>query len=164
MPNPPEIMTLANDLGGTMRNLHAVEDATTDLDAGFDNNSRCAVAMFSHTRLAAWARVTLAASTGALVLVDHDALWGKLQGAPALARTSIGLFTFTWPTEVNDEIIPPNAHTVNLKVGLRPNFKGATLFHGQLDVTSANVATLRVWDAAGSLSDAVGTDVYLLVL
>ncbi len=129
MPILPDVATLDNDLGGTLVNYAPVEDATTDLDAGFDNNSRCMAAMASHNAMRCWSRVTTGASTGAMVLVAHDAMWGNAIGvAPVVAFVSLGKFTVTWPTSVNDELVPPNAHTLNLRYCVTNHRSAAAFF------------------------------------
>lgn len=158
MPNLPDIPTLADDLGGVMANYTDVEDATTDLDAAFDNSSRCNVAMMAHCALRSWARITLAATTGALVLAAHDAMWGNtLLVAPVLARSSQGIFTLTYPETVTDEL--GVAHTLNFRDGWATH----RLITGALFInvvpTSANVLTIYVRDVTGALVDSVGTDV-----
>jgi len=160
----PDIDALTS-LGGTLVNYAPVEDATTDLDAGADNKARNNVAMMTHTVIRAWARFTTAASTGALVLVAHDALWGNLPGvAPTLARSSAGTFTLTYPTSVNDEITPPNAHTLAFRGGTANVRSAAAAYIASLIPTSANVATVYLRDTTNTLVDAVGTDVDVFLL
>lgn len=163
MPNLPDIPTLADDLGGVLENYAPVEDPVTDLDAGFDNSSRCNIAMMSHTAPRSWARITLAATTGALVLVAHDAMWGNaLAVAPALARTSAGIFTLTYPATVDDEL--GDEHTVNFRdAWANHRLTSAALFLNVVR-TSANVLTLYVRDAAGALTDSVGTNVAVFAI
>lgn len=159
----PDVDTLAGSLGGTMQNYSPVEDPNTDLDAAYDNRARCDVAMMTHTATRAWARITLAATTGAMVLVAHDAQWGNSAPvAPALARTGTGVFTLTWPSAVNDELAA--SHTVNLRGVHRPNVRGATLYHVLAEVTAANVVTVRAFNSAGAASDAAGVDIDVFVL
>lgn len=155
MPNLPDTATLANDLGGAMVNYEPVVDPTTDLDAGFDNNSRCNVAMMTHTAIRSWATFTTAATTGALVLNAHDALWGNSLGvAPSLARTVAGTFTMTYPASVNDEL--GVAHTVNFRMGLGQARSATAGYDIQVIPTSANVLTIYVRDNTNTLVDAVG--------
>ena len=160
MPITPDIATLANDLGGTLVNYAPIEDPTTDLDAGFDNNSRCMVAMMSHTAPRSWAKFTTAATTGALVLNAHDAMWGSSLGvAPALARSSTGVFTLTYPTTVNDELQPPygpNAHTVNFRWGTASDRSATAGYDIKAVPTAANVLTVYVRDSTNTLVDAAG--------
>ncbi len=144
-------------LGGVKTNAHPVEDPTTDLDADQDNIQRCDVAMMTHTAIRAWARFTSAATTGAMILVAHDAQWGNAAlVAPALARTSDGLFTLTYPASVDDELA--EAHTTNFRGAWGVSRGGATLYFIHVHPTSANVLTVRIFNAAGALNNAVGVD------
>lgn len=154
MPILPDVATLANDLGGTLVNYAPVEDATTDLDAAFDNNARCMAAMSSHTAPRCWARVTTGATTGAMVLVKHDAMWGNaLAFAPTVARASLGTFTVTYPASVNDELAV--AHTTNLRWAMANHRSAAAALFVQAVPTSANVITFTVRDSTFALVDTV---------
>lgn len=159
MPITPDVATLINDLGGVLSNYSNVEDATTDLDASFDNNSRCMAAMMSHTAPRSWARVTTAATTAAMVLVKHDAMWGNSLGvAPTIARVSLGTFTITYPASVNDELSV--AHTVNLRWASANHRSATAALFVQAVPTSANVITFTVRDSTFALVDtAVDVDV-----
>ncbi len=159
MPNLPDVATLADDLGGTMANYQDVEDPTTDLDAGFDNSSRCNVAMMSHTAARSWARVTTGATTGAMVLVAHDAVWGNsLSYAPIQARSATGTFTLTYPAAVNDELAVE--HTVNFRGGWANHRSASAAFFVNVIRTSANVLTFYVRDSTFALVDtAVDVDI-----
>lgn len=158
----PDVDDLAT-LGGTKTNAHPVEDPTTDLDAAQDNKQRCDVAMMTHTAPRAWARFTAAATTGAMVLVAHDAHWGNTAPvAPVLARSSAGIFTLTFPTSVNDELAV--AHTTNFRGAWGTSRGGATKYTIDVIPSSANVLTAYVRDAANALADAagVGFDVFAI--
>lgn len=157
MPNLPDIATLANDLGGTLVNYAPVEDASTDLDASFDNGSRNNVAMMTHTAPRSWARVTTGANTGAMVLVSNDAMWGN-SVPPTKAFVSLGTFTLTYPTSVNDEL--GVAHTLNLRWATINHRSAAAFFLVQAAVTAANVITFTVRDSTLALvNTAVDVDV-----
>jgi hypothetical protein len=147
-----------------MINYEQVLDPSTDLDAGFDNNSRCMVAMISHTAPRSWARVTTGATTAATALVAHDAMWGNSLGvAPVQARASLGTFTLTYPTSVNDELAAPygpNAHTVNFRWATANHQSLTAFFLVQAKRTAANVITFTVRDSTFALVDtAVDVDV-----
>lgn len=150
----PDIDTLAT-LGGELTNYAPIEDPTTDLDATADNTARGNVAMLTHTSRRAWCRFTAAASTGAMVRVAHDAMWGT-SVPPTLARTGSGTFTVTWPTTVDDEL--GNSHSLNIRAASANSRGGSTLYFVSAVPTSANVITVYVHNAAGSLNDAVGVD------
>ncbi len=153
MANPglPDIDALAS-MGGALKNYANVADVTTDLDAEFDNRSRMQVAMMSHTAIRAWARVTLAATTGAMILVAHDAVWGNTAPvAPTPARTSSGLFTLTWPATVNDELA--RVHTVNFRCAFANSRDGTNGYILRAAPTAANILSLTARTDANVLSD-----------
>ena len=145
--------------GGTKRNAFPVTDSTTDYDAPEDNLMRAAAAAVTHTQTLAWCRFTTAATTGTLVLVAHDALWGSLGGvAPTLTRVSAGIFEITWPSSVDDEVIPPNTETLNLRWA-RPNHRSTSYRDVNAIPQSANVVRVYVRDNTLALADVVGTDI-----
>ena len=161
----PDIDSLAT-LGGTLQNYAPVEDPTTDLDAAADNKSRCNIAMATHTLIRSWVRFKTAATTGAMVLVTHDSVWGSLPAvAPTLARATTGTFTLTLPASVNDEITPPNAHVVNIRASWGASRSTTAAHDVQCVPTSANVVTVYIRDSiSGTLIDAAGTDIDVFVL
>lgn len=151
-----------NTVGGAKSNYHAVEDPTTDEDAAHRNIAFANAVAMTQTLPRAWARITLAATTGAMVRVAHAAVWGNSLGvAPTPARTSTGLFTLTWPTTVVDPL--GVTRTLNLRGAMRPNVRGSTLYHTMADITSANVCTFRIFNTSDALNDAAGVDVDILV-
>jgi hypothetical protein len=107
-------------------------------------------------------RITLAATTGALVLVYWDAVWANATSTiPTLSRTSTGLFTITTPSVVSDEYFASvgiiNNHTVNLHKA-NANFEGTTF--GFINCSaSGNVITLNTANTSGSANDMVGVTV-----
>lgn len=146
--------------GGGLNDYSPVVDPSTDRPAAGANAAYAATAGMTHTAPRAWCRVTLNGSA-APVLVAHDAIWGNsVAVAPVLARTGVGTVTSTWPTTVSDEITAGQpGYTgplpLNLRAGWAQN-RGTTLYHRIIDITSANVATLRVFNAAGSSADTAG--------
>ncbi len=161
MPIVPDILTLINDLGGTMVDYEPVIDPTTDMPAAFGNALNCSVAMMSHTAPRALARVTTGANTGAMVLVSADAMWGNTV-PPTPAFVSLGTFTLTYPATVNDEIVPPNAHTLNFRYAFANHRSAAAFFVVQAKVTSANVITFTVRDSTLALVN-TAVDVDLVI-
>jgi len=141
-------------LGGIKVNFQPVEDATTDLDAAQDNKARADVAMMTHTASRSWAKFVAAATTGAMVLSAHDAVWGNAPGlAPTLARTGTGVFTITWPASVNDELGVTHATSLRAASAVA---RGSVAYHAQTSITAANVVTVYVFDMSGAANDAVG--------
>ncbi len=141
--------------GGAKVDLNPITDPTTDRPSAAVNEAYASVAAMTHTAVQCWARVTTAASTGAMVLSSHDAAWGnEVSVAPTLARTTTGVFTVTWPATVTDEL--GDTPTVALRAAARPNTEGATLYFAQAVKTSANVVTFYVFNSAGAANDAVG--------
>ena len=159
----PDIATLAT-YGGALQNYQgqAVVNPLTDRDAAAANEAYTDCAAMTHTAIRTWTRFTAAASTGALVLVTHDALWGNAAPVtPTLARSALGVFTVTYPATITDEL----GHTKT------PNLRAAwgqarvTSIHYDVDVTptAPNVLTVRVF-AGGSASDAVGIDLDIFAI
>ncbi len=156
--------------GGGLFDYSSVVDPTRDRPAAGANAAYSAVAGMTHTAIRAWVRMTLNA-TATPVLVAHDALWGNsLAVAPVLARTGVGIYTITWPTNVQDEItIGTPGYTGPLPLNLRAGFANlrvvATAFDLFVTPTTANVGTLKLFNVAGSLADtgaATDVDVYMI--
>ena len=81
--------------------------------------------------------------------------------APVVARTAAGVYTITWAATYADEL--GVSHTVNLRYGhAHPVDNNNAMTWGKVAITSANVATLRTFDAAAAV--ALDTNVNLLVL
>ena len=155
--------------GGALNDYSPVVDPTTDRPAAGANACYSAVAGMTHTGTRAWCRFTLNGSA-APVLIAHDAMWGNsIAVAPVVARTGTGTVTITWPTTVQDEIpVGAPGYTgplpTNLRAGWASN-RGTTAYQRTFDITSANVATLHVFNAAGSSADTAGaTDFDVFVI
>lgn len=143
--------------GGALNDyVLGVVDPTTDRPASGANQAYAGVAMMTHTAARCWATFVTAATTGAMTIADHDAVWGT-SVAPTPARTSQGIFTLTWPATVADEL--DVNHSTNLRVGSLMSISGATALHVQVARTSATVITVRVYDTTFTLVDAVGTTI-----
>lgn len=149
-------------LGGLKENDAAIEDRTREIDADDLNRIEANVAMATRTQPRCWARLTLSTTTGGMVLQSHMAVWGSASGdAPALVRSTTGVFTITWPTDVEDEL--GDTHTTNLRAAWA-SVEGATPYQHTETVTAANVVTLRMFTAAGVADDAdtVTVDVFAI--
>jgi hypothetical protein len=112
-----------------------------------------------------WCRLTLAASTGALVLVDWEAVWGNATStSPVVTRLNTGIFTVSVPSVVSDEYdksinIADNI-TVNLS-GANANLEGTTagFINSQ---ASGNLITVHTFNVAGSANDLVGLTAFIV--
>lgn len=108
-------------------------------------------------------RMTLAASTGALVLNNWRAVWQNVSPTPVpiLIRSSTGVFTITLPTFVSDEYDQSVGVDTNVQVNLfggQGNIEGTT--PGFINVSvSGNVITVRTFNAGGSENDLVGVTI-----
>lgn len=158
-----------NTYGGGLFDYSPIIDSTRDRPAAGANAAYAAVAGMTHTGPRAWARFTLNGAA-APTLVAHDAMWGNtIAVQPTIARTGVGLVTITWPTTVQDEItVGTPGYTGPLPLNLRSgwaNARGTVAYQRNLDITSANVATLHVFNAAGTIADtAAATDFDVFVI
>lgn len=158
----PEVDSLAT-VGGVRVDYAPVEDASTDVPAAHLNLVFANVAAMTQTCDRAWCAFVGKASSPPDDPSSnvHGAVWGNgVSVKPVTARTSTGLFTLTWPTSVTDEL--GVSHSVNLRRA-HATWEGATLFSVNATVTAPNVVTVRVWNAAGSLNDGVGTTFTIFV-
>ena len=106
-----------------------------------------------------WCRITLAASTGALVLNSWYANWQNVTTTlPVLAHTNTGAFTITLPTYVSDEYDASIGTTNNIVVNLgaaQASFEGSTFGFANASA-SGNVITIQTANAGGSGNDMIG--------
>lgn len=132
-------------------------DPSTDVDMDLLNIAMTDTAAMTRTVDRGWIRMSLAASSGALVLNSWDTVWKESTPTlPVLARSSTGVFTVTFPTTVEDAL--ENTYSVNLKgcsSGLTESCGG--LFGCSVSV---NVITITTKSLAGSLNDLVGQVIY----
>jgi hypothetical protein len=124
------------------------------------------VAGLTQTTPRIWVRLTLAASTGALVLNNWRAVWQNVSPTPVpiLARTGTGVFTITLPTFVSDEYDQSIGVDNNIQVNLIAavgSIEGST--PGFINCqASGNVITLHAFSSAGSANDLVGLTVTVM--
>jgi|ERR1017187_2365495 hypothetical protein len=125
----------------------------------------CNVAGITQTIDRVQVQMTLAASTGALVLNQWYAVWKNVTTtAPVLARTTTGVFTVRMPSMVSDEydasIGTTLNNTVNLQMG-RGNIESPTVMCSIHVSCVANVITILTFNSGGA-SDLVGlvVDIY----
>jgi hypothetical protein len=127
----------------------------------------CDIANASLTDIRLILQVTLAASTGAMVLNNWWAVWqNATPTTPIMARTTTGIFTFTMPVNVSDQYTQsiglPSVIPVNLQAGIAGIATASTFAHTGV-VCSTNVVTLYTANATGSANDLVGTTVNIFV-
>jgi hypothetical protein len=158
--------------GGPFANYGAgVVDPTTDMDASQGNKFLAAAAGMTHTCPRAWVSMTVD-GTATPTLVAHDAIWGSsIAVQPTLAYSgSTGIFTVTWPATVSDEIpVGAAGYTGPLPLNLRAGWANlrvvSTPYLLFVTVSSANVATLSIYNLAGSLANpGVTTGIDIIVL
>jgi hypothetical protein len=136
----------------------SVVDPTTDQAAADYNKMAASVAMMTNTAIRAWAIFTTAATTGAMVLQSHGAVWGT-SVAPTLSRNTTGTFDVTWPSTVTDELSV--SHTVNIRGVLHPNPYGSGFVHAQASRQAANVVRVYTFSILGLADDMLGTDIFV---
>lgn len=157
----PDVDDLAA-LGGTFQNYASVEDPNTDCDAAFFNKNNANNAAMTQTLPRAICTFVGNATTptdppSGFV---HAAVWGASAPVkPTPARTGAGVYTLTFPTTVTDEL--GDSHTVNFRRA-HGFAEGSTAYHVQVEVTSANVLTVRVFDAGGTPNDAAGVNLTVI--
>lgn len=113
-----------------------------------------------------WARMTLAASTGALVLLTWQAVWKNVTTTtPTLARTATGTFTITLPTVVSDEYDASLGLTNNITVALQAahaNLEASSTFGFINASASGNIITITTATTAGAANDLVGANIFVV--
>jgi hypothetical protein len=122
------------------------------------------VAALGQTAPRAWIRFTTASSTGALVLVQWQAVWiNATPTTPILTRTGTGVFTITFPTVVSDEydasLGVTNQITLSLN-GALVGVEGATFYNVNAQA-SGNIITVHT-GSSGSANDIAGTTLMVL--
>jgi len=159
----PAISTIDN-YGGELEDFAPVTDPTTDRAAADMNAAMADVAMLGHCGIRAWCRFTAAASTGAMVLVAHDAMWGNTDAVkPTLARSSSGVFTLTWPTSVTDEL--GDAHTLVLRAGWGNAYGASNFYEPRVTTVSANVVTVTIKNSTDATPNDAATfnfDIFMI--
>ena len=149
----PEIADL-DTFGGTFADLNPVIDPVTDMAAAYQNNLTANVVALAHTAPRAWARCTV--SGGVITLADHDAVWGNGAGvAPTVARTIAGVYTVTWAASYEDlrHADDAESHATSLRCSQVNGYKSAAARIVNARLTSAVVATITAYDAAGTAAD-----------
>lgn len=147
-PETPDLSTF----GAPYLDADAVVDPETEMAASAMNLLATQVVATGHTAPRAWALCTI--SGGVITLADHDAVWGSGAGvAPVAARSSAGVYTVTWASAYDDLQDVPESHSTILRAAVASGYAaaGARIVNGYL--SSAIVATVKAYDAAGVAAD-----------
>lgn len=166
----PASSTIENFDGQNKVNNQGLPPANQSLDW---NNPLLAaatsdVAALGQTGPRFWCRLTLAASTGSLVLLQWRSVWQNVTTtAPIPARTSTGLFTITLPNFVSDEYDASVGITNNISVNLgagHGNIEGSGLGKEVNVSASGNVITIYTGlSGSAAANDLVGTTISVFV-
>lgn len=163
----PNKSTASSYLGGVLAKVNNQNLPPDNQNTDYDNTTiRYAfadVAALTQTAPQAVCVITLATSTGGLVLVSNKTLWGNITTtAPALSRVATGLFTITYPATVSNEVDASigitNNITTNFACAIAQMQSGSTLAFAQA-TASGNVITLNCFNSGGSANDLAGFQV-----
>lgn len=147
-----------DSLGGCLQNYAPVEDPTTDLDASADNETRANVAAMTQTLPRALCRGTLDVAPS---VAAHRAVWGNSGSvAPAIIRTSVGVFDVIWPASVVDDLgVAQNVLFVAAQVSIGYGFG----WHANVLVAGPNTVQVVVFDTSNAAADPVNIPFSLVV-
>lgn len=153
----PQVATLST-YGGAKANEYPVENPLTDISADEHNEMAEDVAGMTQTVCRAWCTFQGHATTPTDPTSNvHGAVWGDgLAVKPTPSRSSTGVYAVTWPTSVTDEL--GNVHTVNMRRAWA-TVEGTTPYFCIVSMFAANVISVRIWNAAGTLTDPVGVNI-----
>lgn len=144
------------DFGGAKVDARPVKNPTSQLAAA--DYSDLAETVAQTTRILDRVIVsfnTSAGGAGVIAVVGNRTVWGNGNTYyPAIAKVSNGVYTVTYNTTYTNSL--GVAETVSLAFP-RGQLAGSTFGHVQVEVTSAAVLTVRVFDAAGAATDAGGS-------
>ena len=151
----PDI-AIPTTFGGPFSDPDPVQDPTTEVASAFFNRIRATLAALSHTSPRAWCRVTVAA--GVATLADHDAVWGNTLGvAPAIVRSSAGVYSVTWASSYSDlrDDGTAESHSVSIRaVSVSSRASGSNLTNSY-SLTSPSIVGLNFWNSASAATDPV---------
>jgi len=141
-------------------------DPTVDYDNTLLAPAITDIANMSMTAPRFVARLTLAATTGALVINSWEAVWQNATSTtPVFVRTGTGTFTLTLPSNVSDQytqsIGNPSIIPVNL-LSCVGSFENGTFGFCNFSC-STNVITINTANSGGSASDLAGAVINLIV-
>lgn len=150
-PETPDLSTF----GAPYLDADAVVDPETEMAAAAMNLLATQVVATGHTAPRAWARCTI--SAGVITLADHDAVWGSGGGvAPTAARSSAGVYTVTWAASYDDLQDVPESHATSLRALNATGHAAAGARIVNASLTSAVVASVKAYDAAGAAAELDG--------
>lgn len=151
----PSSSTIANFGGSGKIDNQSLPPANSSYDWSNPLLAACTsdVAGLGQTAPRVIVRLTLAATTGAMVLQSWRAVWQNVTTtAPVIARTSTGLYTVTLPTMCSDEYDSSVGVTGNITVNLgyaEVDIEGANFYFANASA-SGNVITINTATAAGT--------------
>lgn len=136
--------------GGPFVDASAVRNPTSQISAKLFNQLIEDVAQMTRTALRAMVRFTTVTS-GNPTVSSHKSAWGDTDTQkPTVTRTGTGLYTVTYATALTNGL--GDSESVSFGFG-EAHLLGSTDGKARVDTIAANVVTLRVYDAAGTLSD-----------
>ena len=130
-------------------NAYPVADPTTDQDAAILKEIACDTAGATHTQARAMALascVTYTSGSQTIAVADHDATWGTAV-APTCLQTAAGVYTFSWPATVTDEL--DAVHTLNCRMP-KVSVLGSTNGVARVASWTANTVTVHAYTTAWS--------------
>ena len=124
------------------------------------------VAALGQTTNIACFRLTLASTTGAMVLNNWWAVWANATPTtPVIARTGTGVFTITTVAVCSDEYDASVGVTNNITVNMAAamgGLEGTT--PGFINCSaSGNVVTINTFNSSGAANDLAGVTIYVTV-
>lgn len=137
---------------------------TIDWDNPSLGSCVCDVAELGLPAARFWMRLTLAASTGGLSVLNWQAMWSNVTTTqPVPTRTSTGIFAVTLPTFVSNEYDASFGVTNNVPLilnGASANLEDAVF--GFINAkASGNVITIHTADTSGTASDLAGSVLFI---
>jgi len=163
LPSRPTIETYdgQNKINGPIYPANQTRDWNNPLLAACTSD----VSAMAQTAPRFWARMTLATSTGGLVLNSWQSNWIiATPTLPVLSRTATGIFTIAVPGVVSDEydasVGIENNITVNLSAA-RAGLEG-TAFGFCNASASGNIITINLANTSGSANDLAGSVLFVI--
>ena len=104
-------------MGDNKKDFFPVEDVSTDRSALEVNTAFAGISMMSHTSVRAWVNFTLGATPQiADGYTAWDAQWKSATPTlPIIANTGTGIYTVTFPAQVEDDMKLGNLHSLNFR-------------------------------------------------
>ena len=149
----PDTATVATFGGNDHFDEDAVVNPEAEQAAADWDRTVTQVTQVGYTADRAWVYCII--SGGVITLTAHGAVWGDSGAvAPAVVRTSAGLYTITWASAYNDLQAVPESHAVSVRciTGI-VGHNGATAAIVNAEIISPTVVWVRSYDAAGAAAD-----------